>query len=129
VRVIMMAAVAALGSAACATDGDDADDRPLVISKVAIKDIPVSPGPMLSLGYPCFDIEIPEPYDCSITIRDADAVETVLPSCVLQPDARPCWKITTDAQNCLDAKHQRLEVARSSPPAYAHHLLAQCVSL
>lgn len=127
VRAIILA-VALLG---CATDSEDDEGR-TVLSKVALMDIPIVPGQMLSLGSPCFEVEIPEPHNCSISVVEeieTNAMETVLPSCALQPDARPCWKISIDVQNCFSAAQQRLDILRTAPPAYAHHLLAQCVSL
>lgn len=131
VRVLALT-VLLLGGA-CATDGEDAaDEGPTVISKVVLMDIPIAPGPMLSIGYPCFAVEIPASQDCSISIVEelgaTDGVETVLPACALEP-GQPCWKISIDAQNCFEAAHQRLEIVRTTPLAYAHHVLAQCVSL
>lgn len=111
----------------CVTDPDDERGPPL-ISKVAYKDFPVAAGQMLSLASPCWDVTLAKPYECSVQMLSDDGATAIMPSCAFFPHARPCWRITIDEQNCFDAAKQKLDVLRSEPARYDHHLVANCVA-
>lgn len=112
----------------CVTNPDDDHEGPPLISKVAYKDFPVAAGQLLSLASPCWEVTLAKPYECSVQMLSDDGVTAIMPSCALFPDARPCWAITIDPQNCFDAAQQKLEVLRREPARYDHHLVAHCVA-
>lgn len=112
-------------AAACVTEPDE----DLVISKVAYREIPFS-RTMLTIGIPCWEMEIPAPYECAVSLVSADrSSEALMSSCEASPEARPCWRISIDPVGCTDAAHQYLDIVQTEWPLGEHYLIAQCVSL
>lgn len=113
-------------AAACVTE--PAEDH-AIISKVAYREIPFS-RTMLTYGVACYEMELPEPYDCTVELVAADRTsEMLLPSCDASPTAMPCWRISADEALCQDAKHQYLDFDYTDLPDGQHYVIAQCVSL
>lgn len=125
VRVIAWLVLVTLG---CAADAADREPDELVISKVTVRDFPIAVGQMLSVASLCFEVPLALPHDCTVSMREPDGADHVIPACAFDPDARPCFRIVEDLQNCVDADQLKLEIVRTSPPEYVHHLAVQCVS-
>jgi len=123
--------------AACATEEPDprVPDEPQQF-KVIYKDMPIAPGPMLSLASPCFevpllDVDTETPgsqHECSMTRLYEDGVEHVMPACDAFPDARPCWRLVEDPLECYEAEHLKVDVERDAAETSPYHLVIQCVS-
>ena len=130
VRAIAVVLVTLLGTA-CATD-DDEDLGPTVISKVVVMEIPISKLPVqnLSIGTPCFGVPLATPHDCAVSATDYTTdTESVVPTCVLSPTARPCYGIVPDVQNCFEADHLKLDVNLEGLASYEMLIRLQCVAL
>lgn len=124
----------AMSLAACVEDSEyDEDEIGLaddaVISKVMQKDIPYSPGPSMTLGYPCIEVPLAVPYQCVAWTTDTvTEVEQAVTSCETSPTSA-CWKIVPEVVNCTAAPNLGLELENMPTSGNTYILHMQCVSL
>lgn len=128
-RVVAAVVLLAIG---CADDPEPPSADEVVISKVLQRDYPIVVGQMLSLPSPCFEVEIPQPFDCSVSLvnkAEPDEPDEIVPSCESSPDARPCWRIVVDPLSCFDGAQQSFELVHREAVTDGHNALIECVTL
>ena len=79
-----------------------------------------------TLGLPCIDAKLVEPFDCAFSATTG-ARETVLPTCDASAANRPCYQLAPH-EGCVEGSRVYVKVSWLAWPEYGTHVTGQCVA-
>ena len=79
-----------------------------------------------TLGLPCVDARLVEPFDCAFSATTGTR-ETVLPTCDASATNRPCYQLAPH-EGCVEGSGVYVKVSWLAWPEYGTHVTGQCVA-